>query len=92
MNWRPDNWVNPHKEFYERNPEVRPKVGDWDTEGIYESGASAMLSAVIKWLDEPCKEHPKDPSHYNYWLSLRSSIALNNLMGAFPDLPDEVGQ
>jgi hypothetical protein len=56
--WRPDDWVNPHKEFYERNPEVRPKVGDWDTEGIYESGASVMLSALIKWLDEPCNEHP----------------------------------
>ena len=43
--WRPDDWVNPHGK------------GDWIGDlphEAYEAGASAMLSALLKWLDEPC--------------------------------------
>jgi hypothetical protein len=57
INQRPRDWVNPHEEFYERNPEVKPVVGDWDTIGIFESGASAMLAALLKWLFGPCTDH-----------------------------------
>jgi hypothetical protein len=50
MNWingRPDDWHNPW-------------VVDPDA---FESGASAMLAALLKWLFEPCKEHPTGIVH-----------------------------
>jgi hypothetical protein len=31
---------------------------------IYEAGASAMLAALLKWLDEPCNKHPYNPNDY----------------------------
>jgi hypothetical protein len=44
--WRSDNWGNPYR-------------ADWPTEGrvIFEQGASAMLSALIVWLEGPCNRH-----------------------------------
>jgi hypothetical protein len=63
MNWingRPDCWVNPH-DF--RNPDhVDNPYVEMECANSYEAGASAMLSAVIKWLDEPCDKHtPQQP-------------------------------
>jgi len=49
INGRPDDWINLYGNYY-----LKEQIK------AYEEGASAMLSAVIKWLFEPCKEHPID--------------------------------
>jgi hypothetical protein len=50
--WRPDQWVNPFSKA------ERPLLPDDKQERIFEAGASAMLESVVKWLFEPCTEHP----------------------------------
>ena len=49
--WRPDDWVNPF-ESYICNTYLRPE------HDAFERGASAMLSALLKWMDEKCDKHP----------------------------------
>jgi len=48
--WRPDDWN------FVRSQQPEPDV--WDDLMLFESGASAMLSVLIAWLDEPCDKHP----------------------------------
>ena len=43
--WRPDDWMNEFKK-------------DSDYYQCREAGASAGIEALIKWLFEPCTEHP----------------------------------
>lgn len=42
-----------------------------DFPNIFEAGASAMLSALLEWLWEPCTEHPREPERMGtdltYW-------------------------
>jgi hypothetical protein len=55
MNWRPDCWVNPH-DF--RNPDhVDNPYVEMECANSYEAGASAMLSALLVYLDESCDKH-----------------------------------
>ena len=51
MNWRPDDWIETC-DCKDLPPEQQCSMYK-----NYETGASAMLSAVIKWLDEPCDKH-----------------------------------
>jgi hypothetical protein len=54
--WRPADWVNPHDNW---NPDHVDNVYvEQAMFGAFETGASAMLAALIKWLFEPCTEHP----------------------------------
>ena len=48
--WRPDDWEN----SYDKQ---REEDGMFSRAELYEAGASAMLSAVLKWLYEPCDKH-----------------------------------
>ena len=43
--WRPDDWEN----SYDKQ---REEDGMFSQAELYEAGASAMLAAVIEWLDE----------------------------------------
>jgi hypothetical protein len=53
--WRPADWVNPHDNW---NPDHVDNVYvEQAMFGAFETGASAMLAALIKWLFEPCAEH-----------------------------------
>ena len=45
--WRPGN---PYKSYI-CNTYLRPE------HDAFEAGASAMLAALLKWLDEPCNGH-----------------------------------
>lgn len=49
--WRPEDWGN---------------LFDEPERSACEAGASAMLSALIKWMEEPCKRH------HNYVVASRS--------------------
>lgn len=56
--WRPDDWLNENGE---------PKI----SHPLYEAGASAMLNALLKWLDEPCRNekhlnNPVCPGHLDF--------------------------
>ena len=42
-----------------------PEYDHYDKLELFEAGASAMLSALIKWLNEPCTRH----KHYNTYSS-----------------------
>ena len=48
--WRPENW---HTEPIKQNP-LHCLAPQECADSFYERGASAMLSALLKWLDEPC--------------------------------------
>jgi hypothetical protein len=65
MNWRPDDWVGIKKKicFDQFHKGLAPQCKSCSStpdkcQKAVEVGASAMLSALIKWLDEPCYEHP----------------------------------
>jgi hypothetical protein len=79
--WRPNKWEG-QPDFCGRCKE-HPKSCYICVAG-YESGATAMLSAVVKYLDQA-----DDLSALNkLLLGLKSSVGLNQIMGKFPDLPD----
>lgn len=83
--WRPNNWAG-QPDFCGKCRE-HPKSCYICVAG-YEAGATAMLSAVVKYLDQA-----DDLSALNKLLmGLKSSVGLTELMGKFPDLPDEWGK
>jgi hypothetical protein len=55
--WRPDDWryMWSMNMLDSQGNEYRKQTAQSIT---YEDGASAMLAALIKWLFEPCTEHP----------------------------------
>ena len=55
--WRPDGWLGADEHCSEwENP---CDDGCNSCCSAYESGASAMLAAVLVYLDEPCDKHPE---------------------------------
>lgn len=52
--WRPDDWPDTKAADAIRMSRGNGSHGLSD---YYEAAASAMLSALLKWLDEPCKQH-----------------------------------
>ena len=52
--WRPDDWELPYK--YDLHQEI--KLRKMGVNEVFNAGASAMLSAVLVYLDDPCTEHP----------------------------------
>ena len=55
--WRPADWgtiVKSIKCYFDEKRSVTVNVD------VLESGASAMLAALLKWLDEPCTNHVED--------------------------------
>lgn len=60
MNWingRPDGWKLAGVEAAKPINLVPDDVRRMLSKDAYEQGASAMLSALLKWLDEPCDKH-----------------------------------
>jgi hypothetical protein len=61
--WRPDDWGKYIQKYCHLPCKVREDYKNcvdcrrFGTD-ILEWGATAMLSALIKWLFEPCTEHP----------------------------------
>lgn len=76
--WRPDDWHNALLGCACNSNMPCPSAE------AYEDGASAMLTAVIKYLDQANDLNDLEKR----LLGLQSSTALTNLMGKFPDLPD----
>jgi hypothetical protein len=72
--WRPSDWEdtkdNQHKQF----GMMRTAFDSMS----YEAGASAMLSALLKWLWEPCSGHITRPEHIGenlrYWHHAKEAI------------------
>ena len=57
MKWRPDDWSKQRSRH------------EYDGHDIncYEAGASAMLAALLKWLDEPCVLHEVNDIFSDPW-------------------------
>ena len=74
--WRPDDWEN----SYDKQ---REEDGMFSQAELYEAGASAMLAAVLKWLDEPCDKHLEYPNSDSKYPTLRIDCpqCMNELRG-----------
>ena len=66
MSWRPDDWGYIAEEIRHHFIKERSVIMNVD---VFELGASAMLSAVLKWLEEECtvKEHVEEICRINDW-------------------------